>query len=320
MDKRLIRPLTRTILQCWAVIAPETYSKRVYRKGLNKEIDLKNPRDFNEKIEWLKIYTDTGRWTDLADKYKVRDYVTQCGLGEILVKLYGAWSKAEHIEFDSLPDKFVLKANHGFGKTILVHDKTELDQQNVRAQLNKWLKERYGLISFEPHYWNIQRLIIAEELLFDEYNAAISSSLVDYKITCINGKPEIIVVIAGRENLSVGSNHFETETSGMLAGVYDVNWQPRRDVINAGFFKKGQVLDIPAPQNLRQMIRICEILSKPFPAVRIDLYEVNNKVYFGEITFTPGGNRNYFTDEYFLELGNKIDLSSVKLRTSRYII
>lgn len=319
MVRRFMRPFTRTFLQSWAVFDPESYSRRVYMKGLNKEIDLKNPRDFNEKIEWLKIYSDTRQWTDLADKYKVRDYVTQCGLGDILVKLYGVWGRAEDIDFNHLPSRFVLKANHGFGKSILVHDKKELDLPKVREQLNKWLRERYGLISFEPHYWNIRRLIIAEELLADKYNAEISSSLIDYKFTCVNGKPEIIVVIAGRENISVGSNH-RNKGSGMLAGVYDVNWRPRSDVINAGFFKKGKALDIPAPQNLKEMIRICEILSKPFPAVRIDLYEVNNKVYFGEITFTPGGNRNYFTEEYFLELGNKIDLAGVKPRTGRYII
>lgn len=320
MVRRLIRPITRTVLQSWAVLAPESYSRRVYRKGLNKEIDLKNPRDFNEKIEWLKIYSDTTLWTELADKYKVRDYVTKCGLGDILVKLYGTWSKAEDIEFGTLPDRFVLKANHGFGKTILVHDKAELDLPKVRAQLRKWLRERYGLISFEPHYWNIQRLIIAEELLSDEYNGAISKSLIDYKFTCINGKPEIIVALAGRENITVGSNHKETGLTGMMAGVYDINWKPRGDVINAGFFRKGLALDIPAPRNLKEMIRICEILSKPFPTVRVDLYEVNNKVYFGEITFTPGGNRDYFTDDYFLELGNKIDLTGVKLRSGRFII
>ena len=319
MGSNLMRPFTRTLLQGWAVISPVTYAKRIYKNGLNKSIDLKNPRDFNEKIEWLKIYSDTTQWTDLADKFKVREYVKQCGLEGILVALYGVWRDANEIDFDTLPDTFVLKTNHGFRKTMLIHNKAHLDISQTRSQLNKWLSERYGLISFEPHYWNIDRVIMAEELLWDDYNASVSSSLIDYKFTCIHGKPEFVVVIAGRENITIGSDLQEVGF-GMQAGVYDLNWKPLNQVINGGFFSKGSPLSIPAPQNLGEMVRICEILSKPFPTVRVDLYEVDNKVYFGELTFTPGGNRNYFTEDFFLELGEKIDLSGVKPRTRRFIV
>ncbi|MDZ7634162.1 MAG: ATP-grasp fold amidoligase family protein [Bacteroidales bacterium] len=192
-------------------------------------------------MEWLKIYSDTTQWTDLADKYKVREYVRQCGLKEILVELHGVWRNAEEIDFDKLPDAFVLKTNHGFRKTMLIHNKSHLDITQTRSQLNKWLSERYGLISFEPHYWNIERLIMAEELLEDDYNASVSSSLIDYKFTCIHGKPEFVVVIAGRENITIGSEQQEVG-SGMRAGVYDLDWQPRSEVINGGFFSRRFLL------------------------------------------------------------------------------
>lgn len=305
--------------EAWAVLLPGNYIKRIYRKTLSRGIDLKNPRDFNEKIEWLKIYSDTSMWTDLADKYKVRDYVQNCGLGHILAKLYGTWERAEDIDFGQLPDKFVIKTNHGFKKTIIVLDKNQADLEAIRRQLNKWLRERYGLRSFEPHYWNIRRLIIAEEYLNDNYNSSLSSSLIDFKFTCINGEPEIVVVLADRGNMVDGLTQKKT-VQGLRAGVYDLEWNVRNDVISQTMFAQGESLVIPKPQTFSRMIEVCRILSKPFPVVRVDLYEVNDQVYFGEMTFTPGGNRNYFTEEYFLELGSKIDLSSARRRTSRFII
>jgi len=311
--------LSRKLHEAWAVLFPVSYIKRIYRKTLNRRIDLKKPADFNEKIEWLKIYSDTSMWTDLADKYKVREYVHSCGLDNILPKLYGTWERAEDIDFGKLPDKFVIKTNHGFKKTIIVQDKGRADLETIRGQLKKWLKERYGLRSFEPHYWNIQRLIIAEEYLIDTSSSSLSTSLIDYKFSCINGEPEIVVVLADRGNMTDGLTQSKSE-QGLRAGVYDIDWNIRNDVVSQNMFAHGESLIIPRPHTFSRMVEVCRILAKPFPVVRVDLYQVNNQVYFGEMTFTPGGNRNYFTPEYFLELGSKIDLTSVKRRTRRFIV
>jgi len=311
-------PLTRIIHEGWAVLFPANYAGYFYRKTSNKELNLKDPRDYNEKLEWLKIYSDTSQWTECADKYKVRNYIRKCGLEHILTDLYGVWKDPDEIDFSGLPDKFVLKANHGFGKTILVRNKSELDIAETRLTLKKWLKDRYGLMTFEPHHWNIERRILAEELLQDDFNTSLSSSLIDYKFWCVNGEPEVVVTMLNRRNVSVGSSE-DQERSSFKAGAYDLNWNLHPEMLTDAPALPTDA-PLPKPYCFDEMIRICRELSKPFPTVRVDLYEVNNRVYFGELTFTPGGNKNYFSDELFLKMGAKIDLTSVKLRGKRFII
>ena len=116
----------------WAVLFPAGYAKYYYKKAYGKSLNLKDPKDFNEKIQWLKVYSDTTQWTRLADKYKVREYLKDLGLEDILVKLYGVWENANEIDFDKLPEKFVLKTNHGFNKNILVYDKSKLDFEETK--------------------------------------------------------------------------------------------------------------------------------------------------------------------------------------------
>lgn len=295
------------------MLFPEGYAKYYYKKAYDKRLNLNNPQDFNEKIQWLKVYSDTTQWTELADKYKVREYVEQCGLGQFLTPLYGVWERAEDIDFKKLPNRFVLKTNHGYGKIILVHDKSQLDIKEAKSILSKWVKEKYGLFSFEPHYWNIPRKIIAEEFLHDKSNEA--TSLVDYKFFCINGEPEIIKVMKGR---NVGLDKNKSKISNLKTITVDLNWNLRADLV-PDYPQKVKKLLVPKPRRFNEMIAISKTLSKPFAFVRVDLYEVNGKVYFGELTFTPGGRRN-FTEEYLLELGSKMDLSTVKRRSKRFII
>ncbi len=310
--------LSRAIHESWAVILPKGYVKYLYRRTMHKEINLDNPRDYNEKLEWLKLYSDTSSWTYCADKLKVRDYIIQCGLGHILVDLYGVWGNADEIEFNKLPDQFVIKTTHGFGKTILVKDKSQLDTDGMKKQLNKWLKIRYGLVTFEPHAWKIDRKIIAEELLYDKYNSSLSSSLIDYKFWCIHGEPQVIVAMANRENTIIGSE-WKSGSSQFQDFAFDLNWNFHPEIQGHRQTRDKNAV-LPKPKCLDEMIEICRILSKPFATVRVDLYEVKSKVYFGELTFTPGGTRRYFTPEFFMEMGEKIDLSEVKLRKKRLIV
>jgi len=310
--------MSRLSHECWAVVFPKSYVKYLYRKTMHKGLNIDSPRDYNEKLEWLKLYSDTSLWTNCTDKYKVRDYVSQCGLSHILVDLYGVWENSDEIDFNKLPDRFVIKSTHGFGKTILVKDKSQLNIDETKEQLNQWLRGRYGLVTFEPHAWKIKRQIIAEELLHDDYNASLSSSLIDYKFWCIHGEPQIIVAMANRQNLVIGTNE-NSNNPPFQDYAYDLNWNLHPE-IQGGSHGKANNSGLPRPKSLDEMINVCRILSKPFPTVRVDLYEVNNKVYFGELTFTPGGSRNYFTPEFFLEMGEKIDLSTVQLRKRKFII
>jgi hypothetical protein len=304
-------------LEIWAILFSKSYVKYVYKKTYGRRLNLKKPEDYNEKIQWLKIYSDISLWTDLADKYRVREYVEGRGLGDILVKLYGVWKDAKNIDFDILPDKFVLKTNHGFGKIIIVNDKKALDKDYVVRLLNSWVKERYGLLSFEPHYWNIQRRIIAEELLVDDSMEGHSNSLIDYKLFCINGEPQVIKVMYNREILRDGED-LKTNARTFKTFTVDLDWKLRPDLVPANF-SKDWTLTLPKPKCLSEMISVARILSKPFPQVRVDLYEVKNKVYFGELTFTPGGKYN-FTPEYLKYLGNRMDLANVKLRKRWFIV
>lgn len=308
--------LSKFIHSLWAFLLPGLYAKYYYRIEYHSKLNLNAPKDYNEKIQWLKLYSDITSWTTLADKYLVREYVKECGLGDILVRLYGVWKKPDEIDFSLLPVKFVLKTNNGCGKNILVYDKNSLDIDNIRKLLKKWVRERNGLVSFQPHMWNIDRRIIAEELLEDSYNEALSSSIIDYKFFCFHGEPEVIDVLFDRPNKIVGRvNNKDLRRTERL---YDLNWNLRPDLLSSpadDFFQRG----IPKPTRLTEMITICRTLSKPFHQVRVDLYEVNGKVYFGELTFTPG-EMGDFTKEYLLYLGSKIDLTKVARRKKIFLI
>lgn len=301
----------------WALSFPASYAKYYYRQLYNEPLDLTNPKDYKEKVQWLKVYSDLSQWTKLADKYKVREYVKGCRLSDILVSLYGVWKDARDIDFDKLPDRFVLKTNNGCGTNLLVHNKEELDRVHVIKQLNKWVKQRNGLVSFEPHLWNIDRVIIAEELLEDSTSKQISSSLIDYKFYCFHGEPYVIDVLYDRNNKSIGTERKPTGKE-VRENVYDLEWNLIPKILT-----KDSPYDnlpvIPRPDCLGDMISICRILSKPFPQVRIDLYLVNNKIYFGEMTFTSGKMED-FSKEYLQKMGEKIDLSLAKRRSKLFII
>ena len=301
----------------WVVLAPSWYAKYYYRRLYKDRLDLKAPKDYKEKVQWLKVYSDIKHWTLLADKYRVREYVESCGLGDILVKIYGAWKDARNINFELLPDKFVLKTNNGCGKNILVYDKKMLGIKPTISLLNEWIKFKQGLVSFEPHLWNIDRMIIAEELLEDIDSKSISASLIDYKFFCFHGEPYIINVLYDRKNKVVGRDR-EPGSPTILENVYDLKWNPIKDAYpDDARFKNNPV--IPKPERLDEMITICRLLSKPFPQVRVDLYLVNGKVYFGEMTFTPG-KMEEFSEELLTRMGERIDLAKADRRKGMFIV
>lgn len=272
-----------------------------YRKNLGRFLDLKKPKDLNEKIHWLSLFTDTAEWTRCADKYSVRSFVEERGLGDVLVKLYGKWDAAEEINWDELPHSFVLKTTNGSGTVLIVKDKAKLDIPSTIILLNKWLKKRIGEETTEFHYCKIVPRLIAEEFIeqtVEENN--ISSSLIDYKIWCFNGKAYYIWTCINRGKDSTDVSMFDR----------DWNYHPEMSVFNE-HYREAKVL-VPKPDKLRDMLEVAERLSEGFPEVRVDLYYTNGKIYFGELTFTSlGGTMNFYTRDALLEMGGKIDLSGI---------
>ena len=276
---------------------PEILVRIRYFMRFKRFLNLKHPQTLNEKILYMSLCTDTTLWTRLADKYNVRGYIEECGLSEMLVPLYGHWTNSNDIDLKLLPDSFVLKTTHGCGDIFVVRDKSVLDFDRIKMTLNKSVNSVYGDLEGGKHYMRIIPSIIAEELLVNDDNSKkYSSSLIDYKIWCFNGKPYYIMTCTNRINDSVELQ------------LYDTKWNICDYYIkSSSHYKLGR--KIPAPSNLQEMLKVAEKLAKPFPVVRVDLYNINGKIYFGEMTFTSlGGLMNYYTDEFQKITGRLIEL------------
>lgn len=270
---------------------------RNYRFFMHKEIDLKNPKDLNEKINWLKLNDDYNKWALLADKYMVREFVESKGLKDILIPLYGVWDSTDRIELESLPSSFVLKTNHGSGDVIIVRDKNSFDMLSATKKLNDFLKMPYGVGSGEPHYLFIDPKVVAEKLL--TFNDSFSTSLIDYKIWCFNGQPHHIWACYSRTKKEV------------KVEIYDLEWRhhPENSVFNDHYVDGGGI--VPKPKNFERMLEIARILSSGFKQVRVDLYNIDGDIYFGEMTFTGnGGYMDFYTSSFLQEMGQIIDINN----------
>lgn len=278
-------------------ISPIGIAKLKHLEMLHRWPDFRHPKDVNEKINWLKFNTDTSSWVSLSDKFAVRKFVELKGLGEHLVKLYGNWDDATKIDWNSLPKQFIIKPNNGSGDVLICNDKSSLDTALSTKYLATLLNKRYGLLSAEPHYAMIKPSLIAEELLNTSSQPCGSTSMVDYKIWCFSGTPAYVMCCSNRTK------------DTLELSVYDLDWNyhPEFVKITSHYIKPRQ--PIPRPVCFDEMLSIASILSEGFPESRVDLYEVDGKVYFGEITFTSaGGFMNYYTDEFLRILGDKVQL------------
>lgn len=276
---------------------PVTLIKLRYFFRFKKRVNLKEPKDLNEKILYLKLFGDTSSWTECADKYLVRKYVERNGLEEYLVKLYGVWFSADDFSLSSLPNSFILKANNGDGKSsnLIVKDKNKESEIELKKMIGEWLaKKNIGALAAEPQYKHMTPCVIAEELLPIKEGR---KSLIDYKIFCFNGEPYCIWACSDRDK------------DGTYVMTYDLNWQahPEWSVFDSRY-RRADLL--PKPDNFDLMLSIAKTLAKPFPQVRVDLYNIDGKIYFGETTFTSlGGMMNFFTDEFLSKAGDKVDIN-----------
>ena len=285
---------------------PVTLIKWRYRYVFKRPIDLKNPKDLNEKILWAKLFSDTSKWTELADKYKVRQYVESLGLGQYLVKLYAVWFNAKDVNFDDLPETFIIKANNGDGKgTNKIIKKSELTEEKKAEtikMIDEWLhRKNIGALHAEPQYKNMKPCVIAEEVLPLDSG---STSLTDFKIWCFYGKEYYVWVCNDRCD---GGNSAHVMT-------YDLEWNahPEFSVFNSDYLR-GEIM--PKPDTLKEMLEVAEKLSKGFPELRVDMYNVQGHIYFGELTFTSqGGFMDFYTPEFNLELGSKFNIKDFPVK------
>ena len=303
----MLRKILKKMYKCWFRFLVDHYPvylmKKSWKNFTGMNLNLKSPRTLNEKIQWLICYSDTKEWTRLADKILVRDYVKSCGLEEILVPLLGTWNDAREIDFDRLPQKFVLKCNHDSGSVIIVDKSEKYDKTSIVEILNRALRQKYGYAHVEPHYNGIKPMILAEPFLDLDSNG-ISSSPIDYKFFCYGGKPDIIWVAYNRHNGQY-CNH----------QTRDLEWNRRCDYESDHSYYRLDNSDLPRPQSLSKMIDAARKLSQGFPEVRVDFYDVKGKLYFGEMTFSSDcGRMPFFSDSYQKRAGDLIDLSLAKKR------
>lgn len=303
MNKRIFEALLRRHLLDWMPDAP--FLKLAYKSRMGKKLNLQNPQTFNEKLQWLKQYDRRPEYTMMVDKYKVRDYIADKLGEEYLIPLLGVWDDPDEIDFDALPNQFVLKCNHNSGLGMCIcKDKSKLDVQKVKEELRKGLKQDYYLTGREWPYKDVPRKIICEKYMIDhsdhempdneENKSGKNDGLNDYKFMCFNGKVMCSFVCSDR---------FGDE--GLKVTFFDKDWNV---LPFERHYPKSQK-PIPKPINYEKMIAFSEKLSQGIPFVRTDFYEIDRKLYFGEITFFPGSGFEEFTPESADEgLGNWIKL------------
>ena len=267
-------------MNCLYKLNPELDLKLLFRLKQGYKLNLSNPKTFNEKIQWIKLYDHDPRMCQCVDKYTVRDYVKQKGCGEILNNLLWQGYDANEIPFDLLPDRFVIKVTHGSTYNIICHDKNRLNRKVVTLKLNRWLKEKFLPCYGEWFYGKVRPRIIIEEYLEQPEK----SSLDDYKVYCFNGTPKMIAVHVDRFG-----NHKSL--------LYDSKWKLISNV-SFGYAVDNSIIQ-NKPEVFDQLIKYAEILSQDFRHARVDFYIIKNRIIFGEITFTDGAGFDRFVPQSF---------------------
>ena len=267
-------------------ISDKTLIKMQYKFKIGKNLDISSPKTFNEKIQWLKLYGNLQNYSHLVDKYEVRKYIAETIGEEYLIPLIGVWDRFDDIDFEELPNQFALKCTHDSGSVIICTNKSAFNIKETKNKLNKCLKRNFYYPTREPQYKNIKPRIIGEKYMVDESGI----ELMDYKIFCFNGEPKIIQVNYNR-NIDHRLNFYDTE------------WNYISIQLKPHLTDPTKLID--KPNNLDKMLTLAKTLSKNYPFVRVDFYSINDKIYFGELTFTPNaGYKEFEPEEFGVQLGN----------------
>ena len=274
-------------------MSDETFVKEEFKLRFNKKLDLDVPKTFNEKLQWLKLNDRKEMYTKMVDKHEVKKYVANIIGEKYIIPTLGIYDRFDDIDFDKLPNQFVMKCTHDSGGLIICKDKNRFDKNAAKKRMNKFLRRNYYYIHREWPYKDVKPKIIIEKYMEDKN----SDELIDYKVMCFNGKAKIIFTCTERFG------------DGLKVTFFDLNW-------NKLPFERhypSSDLEIKKPKNYKKMISLSEKLSQIISFVRIDWYEINGKLFFGEYTFYPGAGLEEFTPKIWDEkLGDLIDLSMVK--------
>lgn len=269
------------------------YIKLTYKWTFGKRLNLKHPVLFSEKLQWLKLYNRRPEYTAMVDKYRAKQYAAGLVGEEYIIPTLGVWDRFKDIDFDRLPDQFVLKCTHDCGGQVICRDKATLDMAAAKAKLTAALRHNYYKRWREWPYKNVHRRILAEAYMEDK-----NGELDDYKFTCFNGKADHVMVCIGRKT---GQPQFY---------FFNENWELLR--LNQRGLAAPADFTLPKPENLEKMFEIAGKLSEGLPYARIDLYNLNGKIYFGEITFFPqSGLDNNLLPSTDIMLGERLTLPEV---------
>ena len=284
---KLFRKLSR-------LIPDRIYLQIVYFKHFRRFINFNNPKTFNEKIQWLKLNYRNEEYTKLVDKYRVKQYITKLIGEEYVIPTLGVWNNVDDIDFKSLPEKFVLKCNNDSGGIVICKNKKDFDEAKAKSFLKERLKNNGYWYGREWPYKNVKPCIIAEKYMDD----SISKDIKDYKFFCFNGSMEFFDIDIDRF-IEHRANYYDRNGNFLPFG---------KTYCPPDYTKK-----IEMPKNLDKMIELAETISHNTVLSRIDFYEIDGQVYFGEITFYPGSGFSPFTDEKWdYKLGDMIDLPNIK--------
>lgn len=279
-----------TKFKIFRLLSDKTFIELEFYLNIGKKLNIQNPITFNEKLQYLKLYDHNPIYTKMVDKFDAKSFVSEKIGSEYIIPTLFTWDSIEEIDFDLLPNKFVMKCTHDSGGVIICKDKNNLEFNEVKKQLKKFLNRDYFYVHREWPYKNVKHRIIAEVLLENES----SSDLADYKLMCFNGKVEYTFVC---------SNRFSED--GLNVTFFDRHWN---QMPFERHYPKSKE-EIKRPNNYEKMIVLAETLSKDVPFLRVDFYEVGSKIYFGELTFFPGsGYEEFYPEIWDKKLGELIDL------------
>lgn len=299
--ERSFHRLVNRIGRNTCLIPDRLYLSSTFYLTMGYKINWICPKSFNEKLQWLKIYDRNSDYTRMVDKYEAKQYVSDIIGSKYVIPTYGVWDNPYSINFDLLPNQFVMKTTHDSGHVIICKDKRTLDIELTRKQLSIWLRERFYCIGREWPYKNVKPRIIAEQML----NAPMDKGLIneqgtdlkDYKFFCFNGKVQCFKIDYDRFS-DHHANYYNTE--GMLLDFGEADFPPNLSHVEH------------IPDNLGEMIQLSERLSANTPFLRVDFYNISGKIFFGELTFFPASGWGKFTaDDYDIMLGNYLALPSL---------
>ena len=303
LSENKVRFLKRIYGDMWfayrRIVNPEFVLKKMFKERMGYSLNLDNPKTFNEKLQWLKLHDHNPLYTTMVDKYAVKEYVAEKIGAQYIIPTLGVWDHFDEIEFDKLPDQFVLKCTHDSGGVVVVTDKGKIDKDVAKEKLENGLRHNYYYAGYEWPYKNVPPRIIAEKFMADEKQSESGlDDMIDYKFMCFNGIVRCVFTCTDRRS-----------DDGLKVTFFDNDW---KQLPFERHYPAAAAGSIKRPNQFGLMKQLAEKLSENIPFVRVDFYEINNQVYFGELTFYPGAGMEEFSPEkYDYILGEWIKLPNV---------